>query len=722
MRKTLIVVVTLLCALAWAQVARAQALADKVPADALIFASWRGEADLGDAFTKSNFNGLLEATKARQQITDLLTQALDRAAKDDAAKAEGGKTVRDLMTLCWKEPSAFYFGGMDFSNPDKPLPKLALLCRAGKDGAALVERMGKIIEGRSAADKQTPMVAKMVGDTLIVGVGHTELVEALLGDKPDGKALLTDPDFVSALKQVQPNAALTVYVNVDGLIQMFEDIVTQKGPEQAKVMIPKVIDFSGISALKRAIYTGNFVGANWSITAFIAMDEKRVGLAGLLDSKPLSAEALAAIPKGALWATTVRLDGPRLLAELRDSAGRIDPNGVPFIDGSLNRANMALGIDIEKDLLAVVSDEWLAYGSADAVGNSIRGATLVNKLKDEATARKTFANIEAFINGMIALRMPAAQAEKMQMKATTVDGVEIHSMTLPQGAPSWAISGGYLAISLSPQGVQSALAAAQKKDGGLAKNPAFADLLAQMKVPAIAAFTYVDLPSVAPESYELLTQAQAQMASAAQDAGDGIKVPTLPPLEKIKPFLAPALVVKWTDEAGMHARGIEPFPGALSAGGPGLAVQGMMADAMKKARGQARQTASMANLHQIGVAGAEYSADHDGTLPPDLGSTLPYVGGKLNVFLLPGEKVPAEIAKGTDDQKKAWVNDHSSYVFVKPGVKISNILKPAETIVVHQKFKADQKGSVPVLFADGHVEQMPIATVQETVRAQTVEN
>ncbi|MEI8194750.1 MAG: hypothetical protein WCI73_02455, partial [Phycisphaerae bacterium] len=398
----------------------------------------------------------------------------------------------------------------------------------------------------------------------------------------------------------------------------------------------------------------------------------------------------------------------------------------------LQQGSMAVGFDIEKDLINSLGDEWIVYGTADVIETaaggtgaagekSIRGVTLVSKLHDPAGAAKALENLESFINGMIAVRLPMAEAQKYQLKAAIVNGITLHSITLPKLTPTWAIKDGYLVVALSPEGVQSGLAATTQKAPARTAEPGYADLAKQLKAPAASSFSYVDLTKTAPSAYEVLTQLQALAVAKAAEAGEGeIKVPTLPPFANIKPFLGPTLKVFWSDEAGFHFKGTEPFPGSTGLLGPGMSGNGMLigivTPALQKARERAKTVVSMSNLRQIAVGANLYANENNGMLPPDLGSILPYMGNNVRIFVHPDVKVPAEITKGTVEQQKAWVNANSSYVYLHAGEKLATIGNPASVIAVHEKLDLPgKKEQVNVLYMDGHVESKPRAEAEKAL-------
>ena len=108
-------------------------------------------------------------------------------------------------------------------------------------------------------------------------------------------------------------------------------------------------------------------------------------------------------------------------------------------------------------------------------------------------------------------------------------------MDVPANPVCWAISDGLLFMSMSTQGLQSAIEQARGGKPGFGENAPFMALRKALGQDAMASFGFVDLPKLAPEYYELTTRALAQAA-----ATDPAITYTLPPLDKMMPDLGPA--------------------------------------------------------------------------------------------------------------------------------------------------------------------------------------
>ena len=83
---------------------------------------------------------MLDSCDLPKLFTDFLPGV---AAKLGQQNAEAGEAMTMFSSLAtrplWQHPSAFYWAGMDFSNPNQPMPKLGLLCDAGADAPSLAK-------------------------------------------------------------------------------------------------------------------------------------------------------------------------------------------------------------------------------------------------------------------------------------------------------------------------------------------------------------------------------------------------------------------------------------------------------------------------------------------------------------------------------------------------------------------------------------------------------
>ena len=511
--------------------APAAPLADKIPGDAIIYAGWQGTDQLGAAYTNSNLKGVVDA----MNLQDLMGQFWAKGLKDAEAqgKADDAKLFGELLNTALKSPTAMYVQGLDMTDPQKPVPNIAFICQMGKGAEDLVKRLA-VFQEKNRKETDPPTVWKAVGDYLVLSIGSpTDLTPYLTGvvDHYPKPPLSADPAFLAASKQAGDSPALCIYASGEALRKLAGEAAAAR-PQQQGPSFENIMAATGLAGVKHAIMTGGFDGKNWSTQAFVELDKDRSGLVSFIDNAPLSPDALKTIPKSASWATVARFDGKRCLADIRAGALLIDPvRGPKAVETGLLTGGNFLGIDLEKDLLLNHSDEWILYGNPDAAGNSIQGITLVNKVKDEKNATMTFETLEDFTNALIA---QYGRAAAKQFTTVKKGDLTLHTMDLPKITPTWAVAGGKFIFAISSAAAESAATFDGKET--LADNADFQALVKKLGVDKYSSFSFADGQRTLPEAYWVWTQIVLRINT---DAKEGDPKISLPPLEKLKPFVSP---------------------------------------------------------------------------------------------------------------------------------------------------------------------------------------
>src|SRR5688572_1676395 len=105
----------LLISLAAAPLTRAQPLADRLPADAILYVGWAGADKLGPAYAGSNLKGVLDASNLPELFTDMLPKVARRLSlefqmQDDPTLKEIIPTALSTFSTLWHKPAAIYLG------------------------------------------------------------------------------------------------------------------------------------------------------------------------------------------------------------------------------------------------------------------------------------------------------------------------------------------------------------------------------------------------------------------------------------------------------------------------------------------------------------------------------------------------------------------------------------------------------------------------------------
>jgi prepilin-type processing-associated H-X9-DG protein len=405
---------------------------------------------------------------------------------------------------------------------------------------------------------------------------------------------------------------------------------------------------------------------------------------------------------------TAKFDPARYITEVRSVLGKIDATLPPKFDQGLGAAQMAIGRNLQTDILEPLGEDWAIYTASDVAGGGLMGMVVVNKLDDPKKAATGLPAFWNFVSSAAAMasKQGGNRQVTVQGQSTRIGDLTVYYLGTPLVSPSWAIKDGYLYMSLYPQNVASA-AARTGSGKSIVESEAYQSLQKRLGVDKATAVSFTDLPKTAGASYQSLL-----MLFRATGVGDmfGVKVPEplLPPLSAILPHLAPSGSASWVDEAGWHHKSVSPFPGSGMLGETGgvstLAVPALGTSILLPSLNRARETANRvkcaSNLRQIGQACLLYSNENRGKYPNDIAEIIRTQDITPQVFVCPstGTTLPRGLQPA---QLAQWTQENSNYVYVGKGLKNS---ATAETVVCYEKLEDHDNDGINVLFGDGHVE------------------
>jgi prepilin-type processing-associated H-X9-DG protein len=704
--------------------ANAQTLADRMPADAILYIGWAGVEKTAPGFAGSHLEAVLGDSNLPKVLDDFIPKLLDRIASEDADAAEVVEVIRGVMGPMWRHPSAIAFAGFEIGNAG-PTPRLILLSNAGREAPALKEKIEGLV--KKAGPLPCPIHIAQIGDIVAIVTGYEKMETAIQEAGAGAKSLANDPDFIKSLSQVRKDAVVTGYVNVDLLLTVANQGFKMAGDDVQGQWL-RARDMLGLSSIKSAIWTEGFDKKDWSTQIFLAVPAPRKGLfASMLDSREVSKDIISVIPKNATMAGATHFDIAALVAGLRRAVAAFDAGTATQIDQAIEQVNTTVGLDIPKDFLGSLGDEWAYYVDPAVAGNGIVGATLVNKLKDPAKVSASIDKLEKFINGVIAEQL-ANEKPKLTLafRQQKINQTTVHYMGLPLVEPSWAVEDGYLYVALYPEVVAAAARHVSAKGESIAANPDYVNLRSRLGDHPASTFQFVDLPRLVPNTYSTWL-----VVSHLTGAGDIFGVPAplmiLPPLNKLMPQLTATGQITWTDDAGLHFNALSPFPGSeilasdptsMSAAQVPVLIS-ILLPALNKARQQAQQIKSAANLKNMGLAAMIYSNNQkDNAFPKDFAVMLKETDLTIDIFVNPRSNttVPQGLTK---EQQQQWVRENSDYVWNGAGMKASKA-GPDDPIAWEKP--QGMKNGINILYGDGHVqfEFMPTAMeiIQKAERAK----
>lgn len=539
-----------------APTARAQPLADRVPADAVIYVGWLGYDVRGPGFKGSHLEGVLDAGQFQKLVDDTLPKLLDKVGQKDRGAAEAIAIAKPILVPMLKYPTAVWIGKPELAKDQMPQVKAGLICQAGPDADGMRKHLTELLASAPDEVKQMVRVGAQQGDSVQVTVGYADGAAPVIDA---AKSLTGTPGYKAVQAHVVKDASLLVYVDVAQLTAVADRGIDAFGDDEAKRMWPRVRDAIGFSSVKHFVLSSGFDGKDWSDHVFLHAPAPRTGLVALADPAPLSDDALKTIPATATMAGAAKFDVAKLVAGLRKAVGEIEPRAVGEIDKALADVSRQIGLDVQKDLLGAFGDEWVYYADPMTGGRGLGGMVMLNKLRDPRKAEETFVKLQTLLTDELAKNIKEKDVS-VKFLTTKSGDTTIHYLGTPLVSPAWAVKNGYLVVGLFPQMVAGAA-----DQFGSAKsildNREYQLVRQRLGAERANGVSFADLRQTAPDAYATWV-AVSRLTGFADLFGVPAPAMILPPLNKLMPHLGPAGSVQWTDNEGIHVNAISPFPGA----------------------------------------------------------------------------------------------------------------------------------------------------------------
>ena len=729
----------LLLVFAWP--ATAQTLIDQVPASSALYVGWRGSNDMGPGYEGSNLQGMLKEIGLLEAVPELveLLAVLQEEGQIGDDEAQIISMMSTLMISAWTDGGAMYMLPPAPQGP--PIPRLCIMWNKGEAQAQL----------RDALDT----AVAMLGEQLPTFTGELKGTQYLsIGFDPaevEAASLSTSARYKTAVKNVQADAALIVYVDATEWIKQidqFTDMMRQQAENQdQKVepfveMWPTVRDAAGLNGLSSFAMSAGLKDKNWHTRLFLGAPAPRRGILSLLDNEAITPANLMHVPKTATYLQVFSMQPSRVLDVTMDVAGSIDKEIVKSVQGALKEASEEVGFDIEMKLIRGMGPAWTVYVDPMIAGNGFASIVLVNELQDADSVGQAMAKLSDKANELF-----AEEDEEVKVRFLTKDsdGVSITHLGIPFVAPAWAVHDGKLYVSLYPQALEMAVAQSGKREDSILANEAFQNAFTRFldgPVPAAAkgrsfdnlrpvtGLSFADLPKTAPEGYGMNMMIMQLLTGASEMFSGEASNMRMPPVGKLMPYIEVTSSITRVDGDGLHIHLVEPFPGAtlLSASkgmttGAGLTAPlgvAILLPALGSAREAAREVQTLSQGRQISVANFAYAADHKGAFAKDIAELETYIGD-TEMMISPGslraEAVPDNFAQQADAQRAAFIRKNSSFVLVPLGDQ-ADVQKPSETIMLFQRPDDTEAFEIVVAMADGSVMKLPEHQVTDRLGKQ----
>jgi prepilin-type processing-associated H-X9-DG protein len=707
---------------AFASICPAQPLAERVPESAIVYMGWRGANELRADYEKSHLKGVLAESRVSELPGPFLDQWLRVIAKRTPDVAAEIGAIRDIVGHAWAYPTAFFLS--DIADAEGlPAPRGSILCRAGADAPALLEKL------RSSIGKSPELTANtklfQLDDVVCVAFGYGPDEMALAGEGNDRpRPLSASAGFVANMKQVLDTPAYVVHVNTVRLREEIERAMADSAPDDAKQVFRNALTQLGVDQLGAVTHASGFVDAEWHTRTFVDLPSPRTGMASLLDAKADFSGVFQTIPADATTVSTFNFDAHAFVQQLRISAKATQEDAGKGVDMGLGALQAALGVDPLGQILEPLGPVWAIYCSPTVGGNGVTGIILVNKLDDPAKFRKGLVRASFALNNLASAGVGKATEGNMTFRGnvTKLAGQEIYYLGTPVVSPCWTVAGDHLYVSLFTHHLAAATRFTASGRPTFDTTDAYKSHLQKLGGKSDIGMSYFDLPAVAGTGYMNSGMPVIFRYAGISDLfGVPAPEPLMPPLDTLLAHLVPSGSTTYVSDAGVHIRGITPFPGAtalnesiacVKIGVPAIAMS-IGLPAMNNARKTANHVKSATNLRSIGQMAIMHSMNNGGRLPETFGDLVVTDGGlaisaALFINPLTDTSAPAfpEGKEGVDALAE-WVDFNSDYEWLAGGLNTAQLKTPSHELAIAYE-RGDFGENIYVLFADGHVELLAI--------------
>lgn len=605
MRRLLITLVTMLslCLAAPALALQGQKagapLADRLPAEAILYVGWVGSEGIAQRWEGTHTQALVQQSNFEDFFTRYVPEVLDKLAQEEPDAAQAVQLAKELLPMFVKRPWAFAFGGVNFNAGGAPVPKLIFAIDAGDQANALEQRLRGLL--REAGQQPMGMFLGNKNGIVRFAMGYDldELDRLAAGEGPN--PLSASEGFLVAMGTLNASPTSAFYVDFARLLAMGEQAAQMFAPPEELDKIKQAIDATGLRGLGQLGVTSGFSGKMYETQAFLSVTG-REGFLSLLPRGPLDDQTLAAIPAGSTMVVADQFDFAAFFDVLRQIIVTVEPEAEGHIAQALAMVNDAAGVDVEADVLRQFGTTW-GYYVTPRIGNGVLSGVMVNRPRDPAKLDTAMTSACRNILSMANEHISQATEGNITLPGRTVemDGQTLHILNTPLIAPTWSVDAraGLLQIGFYPQSIMSARTV---RGEPFARSSAWQKMQKQLAGDrAITSLTYYDLPSFVSDSYPLILMFSQAGFGAADLFSDrlGTRPPTivLPPLASVIDHVEPSGSVSWITDDGIHFRAMEPFPlsNALATDMQSMALNsffssiGSAIPAMRQAREAAEQ-------------------------------------------------------------------------------------------------------------------------------------
>ena len=425
------------------------------------------------------------------------------------------------------------------------------------------------------------------GDRFVFATRKARLESVLAAlDEGHKSPLKSSPRYATIMRRMGADrSALTFYADVKALHAKTMGILNGRVPQKKLdhfQLVWKTLGLDGIEALAVAdIPAGTGFRTELAITHQPGPPR---GIFRLAPRGKVNHRFAKHAPSNALFYGAEHWSATEGLAAILDIYRALEPRAPERIEKGLAWFRQAFGVDLEKDLVAALGDDWAGYVGRPPQGGVIPDFCLFVSVKDKPRLEKALLTMMQRVKGMAAEKRVPIEIKETIFRGLRIRFVESPKMPL---APAWAFGDDYLVIALNPHAIRNA----HVKKASLAGDEDFRALLRRIPESA-ASSSYVNTGAIVAWGYNtlvpILQSAQGAINKEVKAYGFQLNFHDLPPVEVITKHLGGSMGYTAPEDGVLRMGFVSPFGSPVIAVGVGF-LAGTTAALVQKGQQEARR-------------------------------------------------------------------------------------------------------------------------------------